>query len=91
MLMFEVRTDSRETQELESLTYIEYGSRLSNYAAECFHLVLSLNQVWLLEFMKAWLDCCLIKPMPNEDYWCATDRHGEMVIRGNKDKVLIVY
>jgi hypothetical protein len=41
--------------------------------------------------MKAWLDCCLIKPMPKEDYWCATDRHGEIVIGGNKDKVLIVY
>jgi hypothetical protein len=53
--------------------------------------VVSLKRVWQPEFKKAWLDFCLIKPTPKEDYWCATDRHGETVIRGNKDKVLIVY
>jgi hypothetical protein len=53
--------------------------------------VVSLKRVWQPEFKKAWLDFCLIKPIPKEDYWCATDRHGETVIRGNKDKVLIVY
>jgi hypothetical protein len=53
--------------------------------------VVSLNRVWQPEFKKQWLDFCLIKPTPKEDYFCAPDRHEVMVIRGNNDKVIIVY
>ena len=61
------------------------GTRFGNYASECVHLVASLNHIWKPEFKRAWLDYCLINP--DGRTFCAVDRHGETIIRENKDKV----
>lgn len=61
------------------------GTKFSNYASECLHLVASLNHIWKPEFKQAWLDYCLINP--DGRTFCAVDRHGETIIRENKDKV----
>ena len=61
------------------------GTKFSNYASECVHLVASLNHIWKPEFKQAWLDYCLINP--DGRTFCAVDRHGETIIRENKDKV----
>ena len=63
-----------------------HGTRFSNYASECLHLVACLKRIWGPEFKKAWMDYCLIDP-DGRGVFCAVDRHGETVIRENKDKV----
>jgi hypothetical protein len=63
------------------------GGKHSNYAAECIHLVACLARMWQPEFKQAWLDYCLINPNSRQGIYCAIDRHGETVIRENKDKV----
>ncbi|KAA8913110.1 hypothetical protein FN846DRAFT_886795 [Sphaerosporella brunnea] len=63
------------------------GGKHGNYAGECIHLVACLARMWKPEFKQAWLDYCLINPNSRPDIYCAIDRHGETVIRENKDKV----
>ena len=61
------------------------GTKFTNYAAECLHLAASLKHIWKPQFKQAWLDYCLINPDGRTFY--AVDRHGDTVIRENKDKV----
>jgi hypothetical protein len=59
----------------------------ANYTSECIHLVTCLARMWKPQFKQAWLDYCLINPNSMPGMYCAIDRHGETVIRENKDKV----
>ena len=63
-----------------------HGTRFANYSSECLHLVACLKRMWGPEFKKAWMDYCLID-LDGRGVFCAVDRHGETVIRANKDKV----
>jgi len=63
------------------------GSKFANYAAECMHLVTCLTHTRKHQFKKAWMDYCLINLNARPGIYCAADRHGEAIIRENKDKV----
>ena len=72
---------------IQIFTVMFQGTKFTNYAAECLHSAASIKHIWKpqFKFKQAWLDYCLINP--DGRTFCAVDRHGETVIRENKDKV----
>jgi len=77
----------RVEQRVRFFAVMFAGIKFTNYATECMHLVTCLTHTWKDEFKKAWMDYCLIKPNARPGIYCAVDRHGETIIRENKDKV----
>lgn len=68
----------------ECLTYFTIwfqATRKHNYAFETIHLTACIKRLWSPEFLKFWMDNCLINPSGKRTGWMACDYLGEYVVR----------
>jgi hypothetical protein len=57
------------------------ATRKHNYAFETIHLTACIKKLWSPDFLKFWMDNCLINPSGRREGWMACDYLGEYVVR----------